>query len=99
MYAAEMLLKAFGLAPPDFAYRTFLIKLLSEQVAGYYDPKAKQFYLAEWIELDGQKTVMAHELTHALPHQHFNVRRMEKWRGGVCISMRGVCALTAGDAT
>src|ERR671918_3038706 len=34
MYAAEIVLKAFGLAPPDFAYRSFLIKLLSEQVAG-----------------------------------------------------------------
>ncbi|HJU94091.1 MAG TPA: hypothetical protein VJ656_14220, partial [Pyrinomonadaceae bacterium] len=41
MHAAEMLLKAFGLAPKDFAYRSFLIKLLTEQVAGYYDPKAQ----------------------------------------------------------
>ena len=51
MHAAEVLLKAFGLAPKEFAYRSFLIKLLTEQVAGYYDPKAQQFYLADWIEL------------------------------------------------
>src|SRR5688572_27939351 len=49
MHATETLLKAFGLAPPEFAYRDFLIKLLTEQVAGYYDPKAQQFYLADWI--------------------------------------------------
>src|SRR5216110_862781 len=33
MHAAEVLLRAFGLAPADFAYRPFLIKLLTEQVA------------------------------------------------------------------
>ena len=34
MHASELLLKAFGLAPARFAYRSFLIKLLTEQVAG-----------------------------------------------------------------
>src|SRR5215510_8139506 len=33
MHAAEVLLKTLGLAPKDFAYRAFLIKLLTEQVA------------------------------------------------------------------
>src|SRR6478672_2527508 len=79
MHATEALLHVFGLAPNDFEYRPFLIKLLTEQVAGYYDPKAQQFYLADWIDLEGQKPVMAHELTHALQDQHFNLRRFEKW--------------------
>src|SRR4026209_1004065 len=99
MYAAEALLKAFGLAPSDFAYRSFLIKLLSEQVAGYYDPKAKQFYLADWIELDGQKPVMAHELTHALQDQHFNLKRFEKWPKGDSDAELAAHALIEGDAT
>jgi hypothetical protein len=99
MYAAEIVLKAFGLAPPDFAYRSFIIKLLSEQVAGYYDPKAKQFYLADWIELDGQKPVMAHELTHALQDQHFNLRRFEKWPKGDSDAELAARALIEGDAT
>src|SRR4026207_1700982 len=99
MYAAEALLKAFGLAPSDFAYRSFLIKLLSEQVAGYYDPKAKQFYLADWIELDGQKPVMAHELTHALQDQHFNLRRFEKWAKHDSDAELAAHALVEGDAS
>lgn len=99
MYAAETVLKAFGLAPTDFAYRSFLIKLLSEQVAGYYDPKARQFYLADWIELDGQKPVMAHELTHALQDQHFNLRRFEKWPNGDSDAELAARALIEGDAT
>src|SRR5687767_3265436 len=99
MHAAEVVLKAFGLAPKDFAYRSFLIKLLKEQVAGYYDPKAQQFYLADWIELDGQKPVMAHELTHALQDQHFNLKRFEKWPKGDSDAELAAHALIEGDAT
>jgi hypothetical protein len=99
MHASEVLLKAFGLAPVDFAYRSFLIKLLTEQVAGYYDPKAKQFYLADWIEIDGQKPVMAHELTHALQDQHFNLKRFEKWPQGDSDAELAAHALVEGDAT
>ncbi len=99
MHAAEVLLKAFGLAPKEFAYRTFLIKLLTEQVAGYYDPKAQQFYLADWIELEGQKPVMAHELTHALQDQHFNLKRFEKWPKGDSDAELAAHALIEGDAT
>lgn len=99
MHATEVLLKAFGLAPPDFAYRSFLIKLLTEQVAGYYDPRAQQFYLADWIELDGQKPVMAHELTHALQDQHFNLKRFEKWPKGDSDAELAAHALIEGDAT
>jgi hypothetical protein len=99
MHAAEVLLKAFGLAPKNFAYRTFLIKLLTEQVAGYYDPKAQQFYLADWIELEGQKPVMAHELTHALQDQHFNLKRFENWPKGDSDAELAAHALIEGDAT
>ena len=60
MHSTEILLKKFGLVPAEFSYRPFVIKLLTEQVAGYYDPKAQCFYLADWIELEGQKPVMAH---------------------------------------
>jgi len=99
MHAAEVLLKTFGLAPKEFAYRSFLIKLLTEQVAGYYDPKAQQFYLADWIELEGQKPVMAHELTHALQDQHFNLKRFEKWPKGDSDAELAAHALIEGDAT
>lgn len=99
MHATEALLKAFGLAPPEFEYRSFLIKLLAEQVAGYYDPKAQQFYLADWIEIEGQKPVMAHELTHALQDQHFNLKRFEKWPKGDSDAELAAHALIEGDAT
>src|SRR5262245_40259513 len=99
MHASEVELKAFGLVPGDFQYRPFLVKLLTEQVAGYYDPKAQQFYLADWIDLEGQKPVMAHELTHALQDQHFNLRRFEKWPKGDSDAELAAHALIEGDAT
>ena len=99
LHATEIVLKAFGLAPTEFRSRPFLIKLLTEQVAGYYDPKAQQFYLADWIELEGQKPVMAHELTHALQDQHFNLRRFEKWPKGDSDAELAAHALIEGDAT
>lgn len=99
MHATELALKKLGLAPQDFQYRPFVVKLLTEQVAGYYDPKAQEFYLADWIELEGQKPVMAHELTHALQDQHFNLRRFEKWPKGDSDAELAVHALIEGDAT
>src|SRR4029453_14706758 len=52
MHASEVSLRQLGLVPRDFEYRPFVVKLLTEQVAGYYDPKVQQFYLADWIELE-----------------------------------------------
>lgn len=99
MHAAEVSLRKFGLAPNTFEYRPFIIKLLTEQVAGYYDPKVQQFHLADWLELEGQKPVMAHELTHALQDQHFNLRRFEKWPHGDSDAELAAHALIEGDAT
>jgi hypothetical protein len=97
--ATETMMKKFGLAPADFQLRPFLIKLLTEQVAGYYDPKSQEFYLADWIDLDGQRPVMAHELTHALQDQHFNLRRFEHWPKHDSDAELAAHALVEGDAS
>jgi hypothetical protein len=96
--ATELTLKKLGLLPADFQLRAFLVKLLAEQVAGYYDPKAREFFLADWIDLDGQKPVMAHELTHALQDQHFNLRRFEDWPKHDSDAEAAAHALVEGDA-
>jgi len=99
MHAMEASLRKFGLAPKNFEYRPFIIKLLVEQVAGYYDPKVERFHLADWLEVEGQKPVMAHELTHALQDQHFNLRRFQKWPHGDGDAELAAHALIEGDAT
>lgn len=98
-HATEQYLKKLGLAPQEFQYRPFLIKLLTEQVAGYFDPKIQEFFIADWIDLEGQKPVMAHELTHALQDQHFNLRRFEKWPKGDSDADVAAHSLIEGDAT
>ncbi|MDQ5838965.1 MAG: hypothetical protein M3379_19480 [Acidobacteriota bacterium] len=99
MRASEMTLKKLGMVPADFQLRPFLIKLLTEQVAGYYDPKTQEFYLADWIDLDGQRPVMAHELTHALQDQHFNLRRFDRWPKHDSDAEISAHALIEGDAS
>ena len=72
-YADDKTLEAFGLIPKGFPLDTFMIDVLTDQVAGLYDPKAKEFYIADWIPIDEQKSVMSHELTHALEDQSFHI--------------------------
>jgi hypothetical protein len=97
--AGELAAKKFGLLPPDFQLRPFLVSLLTEQILGYYDPRTQHFYLADWIGADGQRPVMAHELTHALQDQHFDLRRFERWPDGDSDAELAAHALVEGDAS
>lgn len=76
MERSELVLKKFGLLDESFQMRPFLLSLLTEQIAGFYDDKTKQMNLLDWVPIDEQKPVMAHELTHALQDQKVG---LEKW--------------------
>lgn len=73
-YADQKALEAFGLIPHGFDLQKFVVDLLTEQVAGLYDPRGKEFYIADWIPLPEQRMVMSHELVHALQDQHFDLK-------------------------
>jgi hypothetical protein len=73
---SAVVLKKFGLLPRGFDLGPFLVAMLREQVAGYYDPKKKTVNILNWIDPEQQKPVLAHELTHALQDQSFS---MLKW--------------------
>jgi hypothetical protein len=77
-YAGARSAEAFGLLPKGFDLDSFMVDLLTEQIAGLYDPKAHEFYVADWIPIDDQRMVMAHELTHALEDQHFHIEGWAK---------------------
>lgn len=76
MQRSEIVLKKFGLLDRDFDLKPFLLSLLKEQIEAYYDPKAKTVNLLDWVSVDEQKPVLAHELTHALQDQHVD---LDKW--------------------
>jgi len=73
---SQLVLKKFGMIPPDYDLHSEFLKLLSEQVAAYYDSKTKTVNLLDWVQPELQKTVLAHELTHALQDQAVD---LEKW--------------------
>ena len=75
-YSSARSAEAFGLIPKGFDLESFIVDLLTEQIAGLYDPKAHEFYIADWIAPDEQRMVMSHELTHALQDQYFHI---EEW--------------------
>ncbi|MEW6209189.1 MAG: hypothetical protein AB1631_12535 [Acidobacteriota bacterium] len=97
--ASRKALIKLGLIQADFALRDYYIRLLREQVAGFYQPRTQEFYLAAWLPLSEQKIVIAHELVHALQDQHFNLRRFEKWPKGDSDAELAAHALIEGDAT
>ncbi len=74
---SEVELKKFGLLDRSFNLRPFLVSLLTEQIAGYYNSKTKTVNLLDWIPPDEQKPVLAHELTHALQDQHVDLQQWE----------------------
>ena len=73
---SRLVLQKFGLLPPNYDLHGEFVRLMGEQVAAYYDPKSKSVNLLDWVALDVQKPVLAHELTHALQDQKVGV---EKW--------------------
>ena len=72
----EIVLKKFGLLDRGFDLKPFLLALLKEQIEAFYDSKTKTVNMLDWVDIDEQKPVLAHELTHALQDQHAD---LEKW--------------------
>ncbi len=64
---------AWGLIPPDYDLRRVFVDLMEEQVAAYYDPRAKVMVLGDWLPPDEQEAALAHELVHALQDRQMSL--------------------------
>src|SRR5271157_1286462 len=73
--AEELTLKKFGFVPQDFDLARATIDLLTEQAAAFYDYNKKKLFITESTPSDTQEPVLAHELSHALADQNFNLAR------------------------
>src|SRR5690348_10910374 len=71
----ELTLKLFGLVPQDFDLKKSTIELLTEQAAAFYDYDEKKLFLLADSPLESEATTLAHELSHALADQHFDLQR------------------------
>lgn len=123
-YSAEDLLlmdasyKVLGLISPDLDSEKLITQLLTEEVAGFYDPDNKRMVLIVedgpkkdpgWLgrllgarptfDKDEQKTTLAHELTHALQDQLYDLNAMQEGIEDDDDMLVAFSSLVEGDAT
>ncbi len=73
----QSFLRTVGLLPEPVGLESTLVSILLNQVAGFYDPATRGFYM---VNLDGMhmppamlRILIAHELTHALDDQYVSL--------------------------
>ena len=73
-------LARWGMIPLAMDYKALLIDLMTEQIAGYYDPDTKKLTISKtagddpaWAEM-----VLAHEIDHGLQDQNFDLKKFEE---------------------
>jgi hypothetical protein len=71
--AEELTLKKFGLVPADFNLADTTVDLLTEQAAAFYDYDKKRLFVTDSTSPETQEPVLAHELSHAIADQNFNL--------------------------
>jgi hypothetical protein len=72
---SEVVLKKFGFLPPAFDLKAFLISAAPKGIGAYYDDKTKMVNLLNWIDISEQLPILAHELTHALQDQNYDLMK------------------------
>lgn len=76
--AEELTLKKFGFIPQDFDLAKNEVDLLTEQAAAFYDYNKKKLFITDSTSDESQAPVLAHELSHALADQNYNLARFIK---------------------
>jgi hypothetical protein len=75
--------KLLGLLPDSLDLRKFMLRLLNEQVIGYYDPATKVLYVVNDTSSGRAALVevtLAHELVHTLQDQYLPLDSIQKQR-------------------
>jgi len=65
--------RLFGLLPDSLDLRRTMVDLLTEQVAGYYDPDSNALFVPTDIDPAQARIVISHELVHALQDQYVDL--------------------------
>jgi hypothetical protein len=74
----ESAYKLLGMLPDSMDLRKFLLAVLTEQVAGYYDPATKVLYVVKGADDKTIGVTITHELVHALQDQYVNLDSLQK---------------------
>ncbi|HEY5922474.1 MAG TPA: hypothetical protein VIV11_12420 [Kofleriaceae bacterium] len=97
--AEGLALARWGMIPLETDYLQLMVDLLTDQIAGYYDPKTKKLTISksagtdpEWAEM-----VLAHEIEHALQDQTYDLDKFERVPDGEGDAALARQALVEGD--
>ena len=93
------MLSKLGLFPENFDYQKFMIDLYLDQLGGCYVPSTKTIHIAAWMPPESQESIFAHELTHALQDQYFDLASLRE--GEECNSDTSIAitSIIEGEAT
>ena len=97
--AEGLALARWGMIPLDTDYLQLMVDLLTDQIAGYYDPKTKKLSIAKSAgsDLEWAEMVLAHEIDHALQDQTFDLEKFETVPDGEGDAALARQALVEGD--
>ena len=97
---------AFDFLPPDSDYISLYLSALEAQIGGFYDSTTKEM---NTLLLNGgepgdalpllEQIIYAHEFTHALQDQHFDLTALDLLTADKPDQAQAVLALIEGDAT
>ena len=94
-------LAALGLLPAGIDLKKTYLDLLGEQIGAFYDQHSAELFTFSGQSLDNaqNRVILAHELTHALEDQHFQLARLPLEAKGNDDRALAASALVEGDAT
>jgi hypothetical protein len=97
---SRRLMIALGLIGQDVDLYALELEFRTGVVLGQYDPETKQLYLISGEDTPGQleRVTLAHEFTHALQDQHYDIRRLIPEKSDNSDRDLAVSALLEGDA-
>ena len=90
--------KRLGLIDDTLDVRQMLLDLLTEQIVGFYDPDTKVLYVVESAPQDMRKTIIEHELIHALQDQYVDLDSLRRLTQGNNDLASAVQSVTEGQA-
>ncbi len=99
--ASTKLFTALGLLDRGADLRGLLLQFRGNLVLGQYDPEGKQLYVVTGVSTLGplERVTAAHEYTHALQDQHFDLQRLRPRNAPNADRNLAIAALVEADAT
>ncbi|HZF68068.1 MAG TPA: hypothetical protein VEZ47_08525 [Gemmatirosa sp.] len=77
----QALYRRLGMLGDSTDLRALLLRVLDEQVVGWYDPRTKTLYVVQGADSASAEVTLRHELVHALQDQYVNLDSLLRARG------------------